>query len=31
MSFEKQVWGDVYGMCVDKFGIPWMVDIAQPQ
>lgn len=31
MPFEKQVWGDVYGMCIDKFGIPWMVDIAQPQ
>jgi PhnB protein len=31
MPFEKQVWGDVYGMCIDKFGIPWMVNIAQPQ
>lgn len=31
MPFEKQVWGDVYGMCIDRFGIPWMVDIAQPQ
>ncbi len=31
MPFEKQVWGDLYGMCIDKFGIPWMVDIAQPQ
>lgn len=31
MPLEKQVWGDLYGMCIDKFGIPWMVDIAQPQ
>lgn len=31
MPFEKQMWGDLYGMCIDKFGIPWMVDIAQPQ
>lgn len=31
MPFEKQIWGDLYGMCIDKFGIPWMVDIAQPQ
>jgi PhnB protein len=31
MPFEKQVWGDLYGMCIDKFGIPWMVDVAQPQ
>src|SRR5690606_18867366 len=25
MPFEKQVWGDEYGMCVDRFGVPWMV------
>ena len=31
MPFEKQMWGDVYGMCIDKFGIPWMVDVGQPQ
>ena len=31
MPFEKQMWGDLYGMCIDKFGVPWMVDIAQPQ
>jgi PhnB protein len=31
MPFEKQMWGDVYGMCVDKFGTPWMVDVVQPQ
>jgi PhnB protein len=29
--FEKQMWGDLYGMCIDKFGIPWMVDVAEPQ
>lgn len=29
--FTKQAWGDLYGMCIDKFGIAWMVDIAQPQ
>lgn len=28
MPFEKQMWGDTFGMCVDKFGIPWMVNIA---
>jgi PhnB protein len=27
---EKQMWGDEFGMCVDQFGIPWMVDIGQP-
>jgi PhnB protein len=30
MPLEKQVWGDEFGMCVDRFGVPWMVDIAQP-
>ncbi|MFY1632809.1 VOC family protein [Solwaraspora sp. WMMB335] len=31
MPFEKQMWGDLYGMCVDRFGIGWMVNVAQPQ
>lgn len=31
MPLEKQVWGDEFGMVVDKFGIPWMLDVAQPQ
>lgn len=31
MPLEKQMWGDLYGSCVDKFGIPWMVDVAQPE
>jgi PhnB protein len=31
MPLEKQAWGDEFGMCMDKFGIPWMVNIAQPQ
>jgi PhnB protein len=31
MPLEKQMWGDVFGMCVDRFGITWMVNIVQPQ
>jgi PhnB protein len=31
MPLEKQMWGDEFGMCVDRFGVPWMVNIAQPQ
>ena len=31
MPLEKQMWGDEFGMCVDKFGIPWMVNITQQQ
>ena len=27
MKLEKQMWGDEFGMCVDKFGIAWMVNI----
>jgi PhnB protein len=30
MPLEKQMWGDEFGMCVDPFGIRWMVDISQP-
>jgi PhnB protein len=31
MPLEKQAWGDEFGMCVDRFGIPWMVNVSQPQ
>jgi PhnB protein len=31
MPLEKQMWGDEFGMCTDKFGIGWMVNISQPQ
>jgi PhnB protein len=31
MPLEKQMWGDEFGMCVDRFGIPWMVNITQQQ
>jgi PhnB protein len=31
VPLEKQMWGDEFGMCVDRFGIHWMVNIAQPQ
>jgi PhnB protein len=27
MPLEKQMWGDEFGQCTDRFGIPWMVDI----
>jgi PhnB protein len=28
MPLEKQVWGDTFGQVTDRFGIPWMVNIA---
>ncbi|HEV3462779.1 MAG TPA: VOC family protein [Actinomycetes bacterium] len=31
MPLEKQMWGDEFGMCVDRFGVPWMVNITQSQ
>jgi PhnB protein len=31
MPMQKQAWGDEFGMCVDQFGVSWMVDIVQPQ
>ena len=29
MPLEKQMWGDEYGACVDRFGITWMVNISE--
>ncbi len=26
MAFEKTFWSPGFGMCVDRFGIPWMVN-----
>jgi PhnB protein len=31
LPLEKQMWGDVFGQCTDRFGVPWMVNISQPQ
>ncbi|MEC3979312.1 VOC family protein [Amycolatopsis sp. H20-H5] len=31
VALEKQMWGDEFGMCVDRFGIGWLVNISQPQ
>ena len=28
MPLEKAIWGDSFGMCTDKFGVPWLVNIA---
>jgi PhnB protein len=31
LPLDKQMWGDEFGMVVDRFGVPWMVNINQPQ
>ena len=28
MPLEKQMWGDEFGACTDRFGVSWMVNIA---
>jgi PhnB protein len=28
MPLERAPWGDTFGMCVDRFGVSWMVNIA---
>ncbi|ASR36103.1 hypothetical protein BAY61_15040 [Prauserella marina] len=29
VPLEKQMWGDEFGACTDRFGIGWMVNITQ--
>jgi PhnB protein len=31
VPLETQMWGDEFGMCEDRFGITWMVNIAGEQ
>ncbi|OWA11432.1 hypothetical protein B9W62_04905 [Streptomyces sp. CS113] len=31
VPLEKQMWGDVFGMCTDRFGVTWMVNISEPE
>ena len=31
VPLEKQMWGDEFGMCEDRFGISWLVNISEPQ
>ncbi|MFD8500778.1 VOC family protein [Amycolatopsis sp. NPDC059657] len=31
VPMEKQMWGDEFGMCADRFGITWMVNIVAAQ
>lgn len=29
VPLEKQMWGDEFGQCVDRFGVTWLVNISQ--
>ncbi|WP_372430565.1 VOC family protein [Janibacter melonis] len=31
MPLERQMWGDDFGMLADRYGMPWMVNIAGEQ
>jgi PhnB protein len=31
LPLEKAPWGDSFGMVTDRFGVPWMVNIAGSQ
>lgn len=31
VPLEKAPWGDSFGMCVDRFGVSWMVNITAQQ
>ncbi|GIF14634.1 VOC family protein [Actinoplanes teichomyceticus] len=31
VPLEKQMWGDEFGQLIDKFGVPWMVNISAAQ
>ncbi len=28
MPLEKAPWGDTFGMCIDRFGISWLINVA---
>ena len=30
VPLEKQMWGDEFGMLVDRFGVGWLVNIGAP-
>jgi PhnB protein len=31
MPLERQMWGDDFGACTDRFGVSWMVNIGSSQ
>jgi len=31
MPLQKAIWGDSFGMCTDRFGVQWLVNITSPK
>jgi PhnB protein len=30
MPLEKAAWGDTFGMCTDRFGVTWLINVSAP-
>jgi len=28
MPLDKAPWGDLFGMCIDRFGVTWLVNVS---
>jgi PhnB protein len=31
VAMEKSIWGYTFGMCTDRFGVTWMVNVSSPE
>jgi PhnB protein len=31
VPMSKQAWGDMFGMCTDKFGVRWLINVTKPK
>jgi PhnB protein len=31
VPMEQAPWGDIFGMCTDRFGVAWLVNVNNPQ
>ena len=31
MPLDRAPWGDIFGMCADKFGVNWLFNVNAPQ
>jgi PhnB protein len=31
VPMEKAPWGDIFGMCTDRYGVAWLVNVNNPQ
>lgn len=31
VPMSRQAWGDMFGMCTDKFGVRWLINVTKPK